>query len=92
MADESFFYSYNDCEDRSIFLAWLLTKLVNIQPIILDYPNHIALAVPIDLRPSDQYIEYEGRKYVIADPTYIGAKSGMGMPDLAQVEPNVIVP
>ena len=92
MADESFFYSYNDCEDRSIFLAWLLTKLVNIQPIILDYPNHIALAVPINLRPSDQYIEYEGHKYVIADPTYIGAKSGMGMPDLAQVEPNVIVP
>ena len=92
LVDESFYYDYNDCEDRSIFFAWLLSGVLDIHPIVLDYPNHIALAVKLPLRPDDHYIEYEHSKYVIADPTYDGAGIGVAMPDLAQVQPKIIVP
>jgi len=87
LASESLHYAINDCEDRSIFLAWLIRKLLDLPVIALDYPGHVALAVAVPLQPGDDFIEFDNRRFVIADPTYIGAHLGETMPEMADLQP-----
>lgn len=88
--EESLYYGINDCEDRSIFLSWLIFDLLGMDVVVLDYPGHIALAVRTKIRPMDDYIEHQGKKYLVVDPTFINAKAGMAMPEFKNVVPEVI--
>ncbi len=90
LIEESLHYRVNDCEDRSIFLAWLLTTLLDVDLIALDYPGHVALAVSTTITPKDSIIIHQGRKYVVADPTYIGADLGMAMPGIEGITPKIL--
>lgn len=90
LVDESLFYGTNDCEDRSIFLAWLIDDLLGLPQVVLDYPGHVALAVRTDIHPEDDVIEHQGYKYVVVDPTYMGANVGMAMPSAARHTPEII--
>ncbi|WP_344802646.1 hypothetical protein [Allohahella marinimesophila] len=87
LAEESLNYGINDCEDRSILLAWLLHDLLNLDVVVLDYPGHVALAVRTPLLPDDAFVVHAGKKYVVLDPTYIGADAGMVMPAVAALSP-----
>ncbi|MDW7680249.1 MAG: hypothetical protein SCK70_06770, partial [bacterium] len=44
-AEETLFYPFSDCEDRSILFAYLVRELLGLKVIGLDYPGHIATAV-----------------------------------------------
>ena len=44
-ADETFFYPYSDCEDRSILFAHLVKDLLGLDVVLLYYPGHLATAV-----------------------------------------------
>jgi len=44
-AEESLFYPYSDCEDRSVLFAWLVQHLLGLEIVGLSYPGHIATAV-----------------------------------------------
>ena len=68
----------------------MLRKILNIETIALDYPGHVALAVRTRVRPGDHLITHQGKKYVIADPTYINAALGNVMPKLKNTLPEVI--
>ncbi len=91
-ADESFFYPYNDCEDRSILFAVLVKDLLHHEVVLLDYPNHVATAVclPVSETDSGDKIWYSDKEYIICDPTYIGSVSGQCMPEYKNVSPTVI--
>jgi len=90
LTEESLLYRANDCEDRSIFLAWLIKDLLNLHVIGLDFPGHIAIAVEMEGQANDWKISSKGRSYLIADPTYIGAKVGMIMPSLKNEQAKAI--
>lgn len=90
LGEESLFYSANDCEDRSILLAWLIKDLLDLDVVGLDFPGHIAIAVALKPQEADWVIASEGARYVIADPTYIGATTGMIMPAYKSSIPQVI--
>ncbi len=90
LAEESLLYQANDCEDRSILLAWLIKDLLKLDVVGLDFPGHIAVAVAIEAQENDWLIAQKGKRYVIADPTYIGATTGMVMPDYKTTIPKVI--
>lgn len=81
-ADESLYYPYTDCEDRSVLLAKLIEYYTGLETIVLDFPLHIALAVHIPNEEIGNYILFEGKKYLVCDPTYIGSKSGTLAPEL----------
>lgn len=89
--EENFYYSSNDCEDRSILFSYLVRHLVGLDVILLDYPEHIATAVHFNdpTIPGDYYT-YKGKKYIVCDPTYIGADIGETMPMYKNVKANVI--
>ncbi|RLD50824.1 MAG: hypothetical protein DRJ05_19125, partial [Bacteroidetes bacterium] len=89
-ADETLFYPYADCEDRSVLLAQLIKQFTGLSAIGLDYPQHISLAVAFPEKFDGFHITFTGKKYYICDPTYIGAKSGICMDGFKHVTPNVI--
>lgn len=88
--EENFYYPKNDCEDRAIFYAFLVKNLLGLDVHLVSYPGHECTAVNFtDPNISGDGYFYEGKKYVICDPTYIGAKIGMCMPNYKNVKPIV---
>jgi len=89
-AEDSLFYPFSDCEDRSILLASLIKRYTGLASVALDFPGHVALAVQFAEDESGTFIKYNGKKYLVCDPTYINAKSGMLPPDLREIEAKII--
>lgn len=78
-AEETMFYPYSDCEDRSILFSRLVRDLIGLDVVLVYYPGHLATAVAFNQKVHGDCIFVEGRRYVIADPTYIGASVGYTM-------------
>ncbi len=90
--EENFYYDGNDCEDRSVLFSFLVRKLVGLDVILLDYPDHIATAVHFnDDSVAGDYYLCQGKKFVVCDPTYVGASVGETMPQFKNVKP-VLIP
>ena len=83
--EDIFHYPYSDCEDRSVLYAYLINKLVGRKAIGLNGPGHVFTAVEFNSLFGN-YVEYENRDFTICDPTYIGAKVGMMMPEMGKVK------
>lgn len=79
---ETLHYPYSDCEDRSILLSRIVRDILHLDVVLLLYPNHLATAVRFNENVSGDYVLVDGAKYVVCDPTYIGAPVGLAMPDL----------
>ena len=79
--EETLFYPYCDCEDRAILLSHLVRDLVGLDVVLVHYPGHLAMAVNFtEPVPNNcDYVTLDGRKFVICDPTYIGADVGETM-------------
>ncbi len=90
-AEEVFYYPYCDCEDRSVLLAYLVKSLLGLEVIGLNYPGHMATAICFEDDVPGDYINWQGKKYVVADPTYIGAPLGLTMPRYADETARVIL-
>ncbi|MCM1483623.1 MAG: hypothetical protein NC043_04745 [Muribaculaceae bacterium] len=81
-AEETLYYPYCDCEDRSILFSRLIRDLLGLDVALVYYPGHLATAVCFTDDVSGSAIVIDGRKFVICDPTYIGAPVGAQMPGL----------
>lgn len=92
-AEETLFYPYADCEDRSILFSRLVRDLLGLRVVLIYYPGHLATAVRFEgnQQPNGDYLQLEDGNYFIADPTYIGAPIGISMPDIREQIKNVIV-
>ena len=88
--EELFYYPYSDCEDRAMLFSYLVRKLLGLDVVLLDYPEHIATAVRFNGNVSGDYLMVNGRKYTVCDPTYIGASIGMTMPRYKTVSAKVL--
>ncbi len=88
--DESLFYPYCDCEDRSILFSILVQDIIGIEVVLLNYPGHLATAVLFDSEVSGDYFMLGGKRYVVCDPTYIGASIGESMPSLKKSKAKII--
>lgn len=90
--EETVASAYSDCEDRAILFSQLVRRLLNMEVVLVYYPGrHLATAVRFDNPDTTgDYLNVDGKKFLICDPTYIGATLGMGMPQLRQVPIEVI--
>lgn len=88
--EENFCYPNNDCEDRAILMAFLVRGLLHLDVHLLYYPGHEATAIRFSDQSTkgDGYI-YQNSKYIICDPTYVGAGVGQCMPEYENVKPTV---
>ena len=89
--EETLFYPYCDCEDRSIFLSRIVRDLLGLKCILVFYPGHLAMAVHFTEDVKGDYIMLNGLKFVVCDPTYIGAPVGKTMPDMNNQTAQVIL-
>lgn len=89
--DETLYYPYCDCEDRSILFTRLVRDLLGLKCILIYYPGHLASAVCFTEHVSGDYIQVNGSRFVVCDPTYIGASVGHTMPDMDNSSAKVIV-
>jgi hypothetical protein len=75
--EEMVHYDYSDCEDRSIFFSYLVSTLTDYSILGLKNDSHVFTAVEIPNSPIKRHVvEFTNAKYVICDPTYIGAPLG----------------
>jgi len=88
--EETLYYPYSDCEDRAVLFAWLVQSLLGLDVVGLDLPGHVATAVRFKGQVPGDAVTYNGKRYVVADPTYINASVGMTMPDYKNIRPDVI--
>lgn len=88
--EELFYYPYCDCEDRSVLYSYLVRNLLKLDVVLFDYPNHIATAVCFNENVSGDFVTVEGKKYIVCDPTYIGASIGKAMPQFKRVAAKVL--
>lgn len=89
--DEALYYPYCDCEDRSILFACLVRELMGLEVVLLDYPEHLATAVCFTEDVEGDWLNVDGKKYIVCDPTYIGADIGMSMPSMREISPKVVL-
>lgn len=93
-AEESLYYPYCDCEDRSILLTRIIRDILGLKCLLVYYPGHLAAAIEIaDGSARGDYIEYNGHKYTIADGTIIGygANAGITMDGMDNANATVIL-
>ena len=90
-AEESLYYPYCDCEDRSILFSRLVRDLLGLKVLLVYYPGHLATAVHFTDHVTGDYIALNNQKYVVCDPTYIGAPVGATMPDMDNGSATVIL-
>ena len=78
--EETVYYPYSDCEDRSIIFAYLVKKLLGLDVVGLKYSDHLASAVHFSTPVDGDSFVFDGKRYTVSDPTYINANVGMTMP------------
>ena len=88
--DELFYYNYSDCEDRAILFSYLVRKVLNLDVVLLYYPNHLTTAVKLPSYNKGDYVSLNGQRYTVCDPTYINAGIGEAMPQFKNVKAKVI--
>lgn len=90
-ADETLYYPYCDCEDRSILLTRIVRDLLGLKCALVYYPGHLATAIAIGDEVKGDYFMIGGTKYIVCDPTYIAAPISMTMPEMDNKSAKVMV-
>ena len=90
-AEETLYYPYCDCEDRSILFSRLVRDLLGLDTALVYYPGHLASAVAFGDDAEGDAMLIDGRRFIVCDPTYIGAPVGKQMPGLDYARAEAIV-
>ncbi len=88
--EESFFYGSNNCKDRVLIFSWLVRDLLGLDVVMFSYKGHVSCGVNFPNQIKGDSFEYEGKTYVMCDPTYIGAPIGATMPKYRNVQPEIV--
>lgn len=91
-AEESLFYPYCDCEDRSVLLTRMVRDLLGLKCILVYYPGHLASAVSFPGEEvSGDYIQIGNDRFIICDATYVNAPVGCTMPGMDNTKAKVAI-
>ena len=88
--EESFYYGANNCKDRVLLFSWLVKDLLGMDVAMFSYKGHVACGVVFEEDVTGDSYVFEGRRYVMCDPTYIGAPVGATMPKYRGVTPQIV--
>ena len=88
--DEIFFYEYSDCDDRSIFFATLIRDILGLDVVGLRYSRHLAVADGFSSIVEGDFHMSDGKKYMVADPTYVHAPVGLTMSNYQNEHPKIV--
>ena len=69
----------------------LVRDLLGLDVVLLHYPGHLATAVDLGNSVKGDYVSVRGKRFVVCDPTYIGASIGESMPEFKNSKARIIV-
>lgn len=90
-AEETIYYPYCDCEDRSVLFSRLIRDLMGLDVVLVYYPGHLATAVHFTEEVAGDFLLVNGRRFVVCDPTFINAPVGQTMPGMDNRQATVIL-
>lgn len=77
-AEESLYYPYSDCEDRSVLFSRLVRDLVGLDVALVMVPGHMLAAVHFNSDVRGSFMTLDGRDFVLCEPTCVdGAPVGL---------------
>lgn len=74
--EEAIYYNNNDCDDRAVFFAFLIKTLLGIDVLGLEFSRHVAVALLLPGTQDGIGVKYNGKFYIVADPTIDDAPVG----------------
>lgn len=90
--EETLHYPYADCEDRAILFTRLVRDLLHLKTALVFYPGHLASAVKVtDPDIEGDFLNINGERYLVCDPTFINAPIGCTMPGMDNNKAKVIL-
>lgn len=78
---ETLYYPYCDCEDKSILFSRIVRDVMGLDVVLLYVPGHLATAVKFNSDIEGDFVIIDEEKYIICDPTCVGAPVGMSCTD-----------
>jgi len=87
--EENFLYEYNDCEDRAMFMSYLIWNALDLPCQLIQYPGHESVAVMVNEQLPGRYYNTDGLNFYSADPTYVGSCIGYVMPRYEDTAPSI---
>lgn len=66
--EQTLLFDQSDCEDRAALFFCLVKEIYNLPMIVLNFPEHVTIAVKFD-KPIGTPIIYNGLKYSVCEPT-----------------------
>ena len=72
-------------------MSRLVKDLLELETILVYYPGHLAMGIAFNEDIKGDYISYNGKRFVICDPTYIGAPIGKTMEGMDNSTATVIL-
>ncbi len=89
--EETLFAPASDCEDRSILFSYLVQEVLGLETIGLQFPGHMTTGVKFEETGTfGTYMNYNGGKYYICDPTVHDATFGRNLPELNDQKAKII--
>ena len=67
--EESLYYDYADCEDRSILFTRLVRDLLDVEAVLIYVPGHLLAAVRLTDDIKGDFVSVDGRKFMLCEPT-----------------------
>ena len=79
--EEFIFHGGGDCEDKSAWFAALVREFLGLDMVFIHYRLHATVGVAIDYQgPNEEhFVEFQGKKYFICDPTGSGSNGYVGL-------------
>lgn len=91
-AEETLYYPYCDCEDRSILFSHLIRDLLGLDVALVYAPGHLYAAVNFTESTTGAYILVDNKKFTVCEPTCTnGAPVGWSAVKNDTAEINLIV-
>ena len=89
-AEELFHYPFSDCEDRAVLFSQLVRRFIGLEVVLLDYPDHVATGVKLRKPVEGDCVIVNNERYIICDPTFIGAPLGRAIAKYRQTNARII--
>ena len=89
--EETLFYPFSDCEDRSALFTTLIRDLLGLETVLLYYPGHLATAVKFNEKVEGETLVIDDSEFTYCEPTCNSyAPVGWCPPNLKTLKPTVI--
>lgn len=88
--DQFIHYQKSDCDDRVVFLNYLINLFTEVKTVALLFPQHIALGAKLPMPAYGETVDYAGNRFIFCDPTFYNAPLGTVIPQADREQMKVL--